>query len=276
MSEWHEVGDQVYVRRHVSMDLNCGLIVGDGACLVVDTRSHDAEARNLIEAIRHLTPYPWTVVNTHAHYDHAFGNATFRPASIWGHRQCADRLASERGSADRTRIAANARADPDPLWQEFARAIEAVEISPPDQVFDDTVTLRVGDRSVVLAYHGLGHTDGDVVVAVPGAGVLFAGDLVEEGAPPQFHDGYPLDWPATLDGVLGMVTGPVVPGHGAVVDAAFVRGQRNEIAVLASLARGIRDGIGSMSDALAAAPFPPEFARVALERALLQLEGAVH
>ena len=73
-----------------------------------------------------------------------------------------------------------------------------------------------------------------------------------------------------------MVTGPVVPGHGAVVDAAFVRGQRDEIAVLASLARSIRDGVGSMSDALAAAPFPPEFAQVALERALLQLEGAVH
>ena len=90
-------------------------------------------------------------------------------------------------------IAANARADPDPLWQEFAGSIEAVEISPPDQVFDDAVTLDVGNRSVVLAYHGLGHTDGDVVVAVPGAGVLFAGDLVEEGAPPQFHDGYPLD-----------------------------------------------------------------------------------
>jgi glyoxylase-like metal-dependent hydrolase (beta-lactamase superfamily II) len=274
MSGWHEVGDQVYVRRHLSMDLNCGLIVGDGACVVVDTRSHDAEARDLIDAIRHLTPYPWTVVNTHAHFDHAFGNASFRPATIWGSRRCAHRL-RERGTSDRTRIAASAREDPDPQWQQFATAIDAVEISPPDHVFDDTVTLDVGGRSVVLAYHGLGHTDGDVVVAVPGAGVLFAGDLVEEGAPPQFHDGYPLDWPATLDGVLGMVTGPVVPGHGAVVDAAYVRGQRDEIAVLGSLARTVRAGDASLPEALAQAPFPPDFAQVALERAMLQLEGAL-
>ena len=100
MTDWHEVGDQVYVRRHVSLDLNCGLVVGEGACLVIDTRSHDGEARDLIDAIRHLTRHPWVVVDTHAHFDHAFGNASFRPATIWGHRRCAARL-REHGTADR-------------------------------------------------------------------------------------------------------------------------------------------------------------------------------
>jgi glyoxylase-like metal-dependent hydrolase (beta-lactamase superfamily II) len=272
MSGWHEVGDQVYVRRHLSLDLNCGLIVGDGACLVVDTRSHDGEARDLMAAIRHLTPHPWTVVDTHAHFDHAFGNASFRPTTIWGHRQCAARLRA-RGRADRDRVVAEAREDPG--WEEFADAVAAVQISPPDAVLDDTVTLDIGGRTAVLAHHGRGHTDGDVVVAVPAAGVLFAGDLVEEGAPPAFNDAYPLDWPATLDGVLDTVTGPVVPGHGAVVDAAFVRAQRDEIAAIGNLARAVAAAGRPLDDAVGDAPFPPDVARTALERALRQLEGAL-
>src|SRR5687767_10432371 len=64
---WREVGDQVFVRRHASLDLNVGLVVGDGACLVVDTRCSTTEGRDLVDAVRRVTPAPWVVVNTHAH-----------------------------------------------------------------------------------------------------------------------------------------------------------------------------------------------------------------
>src|SRR4051812_39844064 len=70
VTRWQEVAQGVYVRRHAELDLNCGLVVGDGACLVVDTRSHLGEAAELIAAVRSVTPHLWTVVNTHAHYDH--------------------------------------------------------------------------------------------------------------------------------------------------------------------------------------------------------------
>src|SRR5205823_3354507 len=61
---WREVADRVFVRRHRSFDLNVGLVLGDGACLVVDTRMSHREARELVAAIRTVTPHPWTVVNT--------------------------------------------------------------------------------------------------------------------------------------------------------------------------------------------------------------------
>ena len=35
---WREIGDNIFVRRHESYDLNIGLIVGTDACLVIDTR----------------------------------------------------------------------------------------------------------------------------------------------------------------------------------------------------------------------------------------------
>ena len=46
-----EVAERVFVRRHEALDLNCGLVVGDGACLVVDTRSDLGEAADLIAAV---------------------------------------------------------------------------------------------------------------------------------------------------------------------------------------------------------------------------------
>ena len=54
-----------------------------------------------------------------------------------------------------------------------------------------------------LAYLGRGHTDNDIVVSIPDADVLCAGDLLENGAPPWFGDGYPMDWPATVERILG-------------------------------------------------------------------------
>jgi hypothetical protein len=57
---FREVADGVFVRRHESLDLNCGLVVGDGACLVVDTRSDLGEAADLAAAVRRITPAPWT------------------------------------------------------------------------------------------------------------------------------------------------------------------------------------------------------------------------
>ncbi|MFC6896831.1 MBL fold metallo-hydrolase [Nonomuraea dietziae] len=106
MSEqWHEVGDRVFVRRHESYDLNVGLVVGDGHCLVLDTRETARRASDLVAAIRRITPDPWTVVNSHAHFDHYFGNAMFVPAEIWAHARAAEEIEKD-GEAVRDRVAA--------------------------------------------------------------------------------------------------------------------------------------------------------------------------
>src|SRR5699024_8965055 len=89
---------------------------------------------------------------------------------------------------------------------------------------------------------GLAHTDHDLVVHVPDADVLIAGDLVEQGGDPQFEDSFPGSWPAALDRLLTGDGGPsgvigpdtmVVPGHGEPVDRRFVEHQRELIAALA-------------------------------------------
>ncbi|SDY05855.1 Glyoxylase, beta-lactamase superfamily II [Modestobacter sp. DSM 44400] len=246
---WTEVGDRVFVRRHAALDLNCGLVAGDGRCLVVDTRSHLAEGRALAEAVRTVTPYPWAVVNTHAHLDHCFGNAAFRPADVWGSRRCADELAAT-GDLQRAAVVAGLLA----ADEVEAGLMAAAPIDPPDRLVDDVAELDIGGRAVTLRHLGRGHTDGDLVVAVDD--ILFAGDLVEEGAPPAMGDAFPLEWPDTLDALLAMARGPVVPGHGAVVTAGYVAVQQSE---LAQLARWLTDpGAAPVFDARTRADAPVE------------------
>ncbi len=238
---WQEVGAGIYVRRHAELDLNCGLVVGERACLVVDTRSHLDEAAELIAAVRTVTPHPWTVVNTHAHYDHCFGNAAFRPAPVWGARGCAGDLTAS-GELQRAAAVAQLREAGD---VEAADLVQAAPIDPPDHVVDDAAFLDIGGREVVLRFLGRGHTGSDLVVEVEDGGdgtVVFAGDLVEEGAPPAFEDAHPAEWPATLGRLHALARGPVVPGHGAVLHADFVGAQREDLlAVLAAVRAGRLD-----------------------------------
>ncbi len=223
-SGWREVDDRVYVRRHDSYDLNVGLVVAHGGALVIDTRQSIRYGEELAAAVRTVTAEPWTVVNTHAHFDHFLGNGAFPGAPIWALRRCRDVIATDgeqqrRASAERTRAAGRG---------DEADDIEQSPLVLPDHVFaPPSAEVGVGDRIVTLRHLGRGHTDNDIVITVSGSSVVFAGDLVEEGAPPSFGDAFPLDWPGTLAALLPIVTGPVVPGHGDVVDASFVAQQRD-------------------------------------------------
>ncbi len=264
---WREIGPGVFVRRYPSLDLNVGAVVGDGELLVVDTRSTYPEARELQSDLRRLAPgRPRFVVNTHAHFDHCFGNALFLPVEIWGLEGAAEALRSG-GELERRRAL---------RWLPgAARDLADVEIVPPDHLVRDRAVLRVGGRRVELVHLGRGHTDHDLVVIVPDARVLFAGDLIEQSAPPNFEDAYPLEWPQTLLAVRRLVQGPVVPGHGEIVDRAFVERQASELGAVSDAARRAHAEGRTVDSAIPFVRLPPPFARQALERAYLQLDGAI-
>jgi glyoxylase-like metal-dependent hydrolase (beta-lactamase superfamily II) len=228
MHPWHEVADGAFVRRYPFLDQTIGAVLGRERVLVVDTRSTLAQARELLEDLRRLTRLPWVVVNTHVHFDHAFGNAAFRPCEIWAHAGCAEALRLH-GPAQRENVA---RWVPD-----LREALDVTPLDPPDRTFEAGADLELGDRTVELRHLGRGHTDHDVVVRVPDTGIIFAGDLVEHGAPPGFEDSFLLDWPATLGYLLDLADSVVVPGHGEPVSRDFVEAQLAEVAFLAETAR---------------------------------------
>jgi glyoxylase-like metal-dependent hydrolase (beta-lactamase superfamily II) len=260
-----EVGPGVYALRYRLFDQQVGLVVGADGALVIDTRTTHRQAHELRDDIRRITPLPVTlVVNTHGHSDHCFGNHVFRPTPIWGHVRCAAMI-KRTGALQRAGLR---RAIPD-----LAEELDEVILDAPDRTFDDAATLDLGGRAVELRYLGRGHTDNDIVVLVRDAGVLFAGDLLENGAPPYFGDGYPIDWPATIEALLPLVDGAVVPGHGDVADRAFAASQLDDLLAVATLAREVAAGVAGVEDAVARGPFGPERSREPIERALAQLRG---
>ena len=267
MSVWSEVGDGVFVRLYAFYDQNIVAIRGDDGFLIVDTRVSHRQADEILGDLRELSPRPVrAVVNTHGHNDHAFGNARFRPAPIWGHTRCA-RMVRETGAAQ---LAAVAAAIP-----ELAGELAEVVLDPPDQLFDErtTVPFDAGGRVVELRYLGRGHTDNDIVVLIRDADVLLAGDLLENDATPYFGDGYPLDWPVTVESLVDLATGAVVPGHGSVGDRGFVVRSMTEFRAIAELAMLVSEGTIALDDAVLRTRYPADAAREPLERALAQLRG---
>lgn len=262
---WLEIGDRVFTRRYRFLDQQIGVVLGEGEALVVDSRATTAQALEILDDLRELTRDPVTVVvDTHWHWDHAFGNHAFRPAVIWGHERCGPQL---------LRFAAKMRERIGAEMPEIAAELGEVVIDPPDRSFSETAAIEVGGRRVDLRFLGRGHTDADIVVDVPDAGVLFAGDLLEAGATPYFGDAYPLDWPETASRLLDLVRAAVVPGHGAVGDRAFAEDQLAAFLEIARLAREVKAERLELEDAIAASPFSPETSRQPLERALAQLRG---
>jgi glyoxylase-like metal-dependent hydrolase (beta-lactamase superfamily II) len=264
---WLEIGDRVFARRYRFYDQQIVAVLGGDGALIVDTRTTLPQAREILDDLRDLgAPRVGIVVNTHGHYDHAFGNAAFRPAVVWGHERCRTMLEIH-GERMRASTAAE--------LPDLAADLAAVPIDPPDRVFADRTVLSLGGREIRLAYLGRGHTDNDIVLTIPDADVLCAGDLLENGATPYFGDGFPIEWPATAQAILDM-TGErtaVVPGHGAVAGRAFVEASVRDLRALALLAARVAAGELDLEAAISMAPYPAADAREPLERALAQLRG---
>ncbi|GAA1760984.1 MBL fold metallo-hydrolase [Luedemannella helvata] len=269
-----EIANGVYVLRQPLFDVNATVVTGAEAVIVVDSLSTARQATELLAAVRQVSAEPLVLVNTHHHFDHTFGNATLTAASpgaaIWAHGAVADVL---RQHPDRVRREAY---DECVLTHpELADEVLEVTVAPPDRLVQTVAVLDIGGRTVTLRHLGRGHTDGDLVARVDDTGTIVAGDLVEQGAPPSFDDAYPLDWPETLAALIADADpdAAVVPGHGAVVDLAFVRDQHTELTDLAWL---IREGHldGAPAEAVAAkAAFGPQRSLVAVRRGYAELAG---
>lgn len=220
---WERVADGVHRCRLPFLDVTVGVVQGGDRILLIDCGTTLLEASDVSDDVAELTGGTVTdIVMTHHHFDHILGSAGFPEAVSYAPPAVAAALTTR---IEEVRAhALEYGADPTAV----DRAVAAVR-APDHQVL--AVNLDLGGRTVHVEHPGRGHTDHDLVVIVPGRPtVVFCGDLVEESADPAVDAGSDVAaWPHTLDRVLAL-GGPdarYVPGHGAVVDAAFVRRQRD-------------------------------------------------
>ena len=226
---WERLTDGVGRCRLPGWDCTVGLVIGGDTALMIDAGSSLAEGARLHTEARALAGHAVThLALTHAHFDHVFGAAAFTDAEVFG-------AAGVEWELTRDREALRTDAVENGLHARVADEAVAV-LTYPRHLVSDELTLPLGaDRQVTLANVGPGHTPHDlaVLVLVPGSPpVVFCGDLVEESGEPQAGpDAVPSLWPTALDRLLslGEEDALYVPGHGAVVDAGFVRAQRDAL-----------------------------------------------
>lgn len=277
MASWTTVAPGVFQRRAAPFDLSVVVIEGGDGLLVVDTGAEPSEAQELLADLsaRFDRPVRW-VVNTHAHFDHTFGNQVFGPgsvadAAILGHAAIARHFERYEGP----RLAAW-RDDPS---REPERRWHDVRLTPPTDPVERMTRLDLGGRVVELRPQPPAHTDTDLVLFLPDERVWVMGDLVEESGPPVYGSGcYPLEWPGVLDALVAeMQPGDrVIPGHGRVVDREFVGRQAAALRTIAERFVASHDaGLGA-AEALAAHdawPVPVDGLVGAVERAFAALDG---
>lgn len=223
---WEQLTGRVGRRRLPVWDCTVGLVVGDERVLMIDPGSCVREGAQLRAEAERLTGRRVTdIAFTHGHFDHVLGGAAFSGAEVYGAVGLDAELSTGREELRDSAVRQGLAAD---------EAAEAVDLLvAPKHLVSGEWTLELGGVQVLLANVGPGHTRHDLAVFVPGEReAVFCGDLVEESGEPQAgSDAVPARWPAAMDRLLSLGGDDAlyVPGHGAVVSAAFVRAQRDTL-----------------------------------------------
>jgi glyoxylase-like metal-dependent hydrolase (beta-lactamase superfamily II) len=268
---WREVAEDVFMRSYRNLDLNIVVVRSDGELMLVDSRSSPAEARELVSDLRQFAPAAVrALVNSHAHFDHTFGNQVFGSLSvpIYGHHLVPAHL----DDYERPRLAAwraGSGSEPPRDWAD-------VVITAPSELVNSRQTVALGTRMVELIPLGRGHTDNDLVLRVADSDTWIVGDVIEASGPPMFGSGcFPLELPATLHGLLAEIkpADTIVPGHGPVVDRGFAAAQLRDLSTMAEQLRSIHAAGATVEEALNQDnwPFPVEGLKLAITRAFTSL-----
>ncbi|MFD3656654.1 MBL fold metallo-hydrolase [Streptomyces sp. NPDC058620] len=225
---WERLSNGVGRRRLPVWDATAALVAGADRALLFDTGSSLREGAELrSQAERLLGGRVTHIALSHPHFDHVLGTAVFAGAEVFGAVGIVDLL---RNGADELHSSAVHHGVSE---HDAAEAVDVL-VAPHHEVCGEWTLDLGGGLQVLLANAGPGHSGHDLAVLVPGSpAVVFCGDLVEQSGEPQAgHDAIPSRWPAALDRLLalGGEDAVYVPGHGAVVDATFVRMQRDQLA----------------------------------------------
>lgn len=243
----------------------------NGGVVLIDTK-RPGWGQATLDAVGQVTDLPvTTIINTHAHPDHAGSNGEFGPS--------VEVIAHENTKANMTRLEPYV-SDPTGL---------------PTTTFVDRHSLLEDLDEIDLYFFGPAHTDGDVVVVFPAKGVAYLGDLFPSNALPVIdaaNGGSGVAFAETLERTVAGITGVdrVVTGHGPAPSTYAGRGRRDDrsgrgrpnwddLAEYAAFVRAFTDAVEeayregkTVEQAVDSLQLPERFADYALDRARTNIE----
>ena len=184
---------------------NTGFLTSRDGVISIDATSTERRTRAYLDAIAAVTSRPVrTLVNTHHHGDHTYGNCLFSGATIVAHERC------------RAEILAFGPPANTGIWTDVDWG--RLPVAPPFLTYATGVTLWSGDLRCDVRYVGTpAHTTNDSIIHIPDRSVLFAGDLLFNGGTPFLLLGSIAGAIEVLERVVRPIgAATIVPGHGPV------------------------------------------------------------
>ncbi|MGZ8257773.1 MAG: quinoprotein relay system zinc metallohydrolase 2 [Methylotenera sp.] len=236
-----EVGSGIYVHHGKHLDIaegyqgdicNIGFIVGSRGVAVVDTGGNLKIGNQLRDAIKKTTHLPILyVINTHVHPDHIFGNAAFlqdKPQFV-GHEKLGHAMELRHETYDRINI------------KYMGDDAKGADIVKPTIVVKDTLTLDLGDRTLLLTAYPTAHTNTDITVQDSKTSTMWTGDLLFIERTPVV-EGDIKGFIAAIDKLKTYSVKLAVPGHGPVTQE-WLKALNNEQRYFNTLLADIRSAI---------------------------------
>ncbi len=248
---------------------NTGFLAGRRGVVSVDACSTERRTRAYLDAITSVTSQPVrTLINTHHHGDHTFGNYLFAGATIVAHEKCRQEMLAF-GPPGRA-----------PFWTEDDWG--GIELEPPFLTYETQVRVYVDDIECEVRHVGSpAHTTNDSIVWVPDRSLLFSGDLLFNGGTPFLLMGSVAGAIDVLEELKQLPATTIVPGHGGVSGPELIDDVLGYLRFVLAGARTARDAGLSPLDAARELDLGPyadllDAERIVgnLHRAYAELDGA--
>jgi glyoxylase-like metal-dependent hydrolase (beta-lactamase superfamily II) len=201
---------------------NAGFVVTPQGVLVFDALGTPSLGWALLQEIRKVSKEPirYNVVS-HYHADHIYGLQAFRDHTdavvIAQDRAREYKQENEETNEERVNERLDQRRQTLSPWVNKDTRVVA-----PDITFNDRLTLTLGGKSFQMIYAGPAHSASDMMMMVEPDGVLFAGDIVQNGRIPFMNadDVDTKQWLNALNEVAKLHPNFIIPGHGRPSTAA--------------------------------------------------------